>query len=129
METEWVATVERVLQFTATYGVAVVFLVVFLLGVAWVFYEIISFMRTWAPRVASGHVNLLESLKEATEIQTDASTRTANALETLSQTRTEQDAKTHRVLRHFAIAAKESTSAEGVKHHLEEAIHELEDRR
>lgn len=125
MESGNIDTLERILQFTATYGIAVVFLVGFLIGASWVFYEVITFVRTWAPKVASGHVDLLQTLKEATEIQTDASTRTAGALETLTQSRTEQDAKTHRVLRHFAIAARETTTAETARLHIEEAIHEL----
>lgn len=129
MEANWIATVERVLQFTATYGIAVVFLSVFLLGVSWVFYELIALLRTWAPKVASGHVDLLSSLKDSTEVQTEASLRTAHALETLCNTRTEQDAKTHRVLRHFAIAAKETTTAATAQHHIDEALHELEDKK
>ncbi len=125
MEDKSIDALERILQFTATYGLAVVFLCLFLLGMGWVFYETVVFLRKWAPQVAKGHVDLLDTLKEATEIQTSASTKTANALDTLSRTRSEQDAKTHRVLRHFAVAAKESTGIKEAQYHLDEALREL----
>ena len=120
-------SVERILQYTATYGLAYVFLFFCLMGALWIGYEIIKFFRKWGPLIVEKHITLLDTLKDSTEVQTENNSRTTSAIEVLAQGRSEYDARTHRALRHFALAARESTTQDAVKHHFEEALHELRD--
>ncbi len=123
-----IETIERILQYTSTYGLAFVFLFFFLVGISWVFYEIVKYVRKWAPLIVEKHIKLLDTFRDFMDFQTENNARMADAIEVLSRSKSEYDHKTHKVLRHFAFAAKGASTQDEVRVHINAAIEELMDK-
>lgn len=125
-------TLERFIRTTAIHGLGYVALAVFVGISLYAFYRIVMYtidifggVREWVPKVAGSHSALMDTLRENSDAQTDAHQKMSIAVETLSRTRSEDDARTHRAMRHLTIAAQKSTSDAEVKRHLDEALREL----
>jgi hypothetical protein len=125
-------TIEKFLRTTAIHGLGYFALAVFVGISLFAFYRVVMYVidifggvREWVPKMAGSHTALMDTLRENSDIQTQANQKTAVAVETLSRTRSEDDARTHRAMRHLTVAAQKATSDQEVKRHLDEALREL----
>lgn len=116
---DWTAF-EQLLKTSAVYGLAFVFTAGVLLGILWLFWEVIKVFRNWAPVLAQRHITFLDGIQDSSE-------RSAKAVETLAMQRTEDHSRTARAIGHFARAAKASTDNPQVHLHIDRVIEEVKE--
>lgn len=121
-------TIEWWLKTGSVYGLGFVALAVLVGIVLWLLgfgtYHLLGILvavKKWLPQVVQGHLGFLTETRET-------NSRIATAVELLTETHTTSHGnhrKTHRALEHIVAAAKEGTTCEDVRGHLDKAVQEL----
>ena len=88
---------------------------------------VLDWLRIWPTRIAERHVSLMSTLEDNSQTQTNASAKTADALEALTDSKASEHRRTRRALGHLTEAAKEATICKKVQAHLDRALDELRD--